>query len=95
MRNVIIQCLLCVSVTFGIWIAVFSIYLRYNHVKKQAKIQEKGNPFIWSLGEKLQSKPDSAHIPRVYNVRVERQSEDEPAELKSLLRLGKYFDFLC
>ncbi|XP_020765608.1 inactive polypeptide N-acetylgalactosaminyltransferase-like protein 5 [Odocoileus virginianus] len=93
MRNVIIQCLLCASVTFGIWIAVFSIYLRYNHVKKQAKIQEKGNPFIWSLGEKLQSKPDSAHIPRAYNVRVERQSEDEPAEPKSLLRLGENFNY--
>ena len=95
MRNVIIQCLLCASLTFGIWIAVFSIYLRYNHVKKQEKIQEKGNPLIWSLGEKLQSRPDSVHLPRAYNVRVKRASEDEPAEPKSLLSSGKYSYFLC
>lgn len=95
MRNVIIQSLLCASLTFGIWIAVFSIYLHYNHVKKQEKTQEKGNPLIWSLGEKLRSKADSVHIPRAYNVRVQRASEDEPAEPKSLLRLGKYFDFPC
>uniref|UniRef100_A0A452F7T6 Polypeptide N-acetylgalactosaminyltransferase like 5 n=1 Tax=Capra hircus TaxID=9925 RepID=A0A452F7T6_CAPHI len=88
MRNVIIQSLLCASLTFGIWIAVFSIYLHYNHVKKQEKTQEKGNPLIWSLGEKLRSKADSVHIPRAYNVRVQRASEDEPAEPKSLLRLG-------
>ncbi|XP_055445600.1 inactive polypeptide N-acetylgalactosaminyltransferase-like protein 5 [Bubalus kerabau] len=93
MRNVIIQCLLCASLTFGIWIAVFSIYLRYNHVKKQEKIQEKGNPLIWSLGEKLQSRPDSVHLPRAYNVRVKRASEDEPAEPKSLLSSGENFNY--
>ena len=94
MRNIIIQCLLYGSLTLGIWTTIF-IYFHHNHVKNQEKkIQEKGNPLIWSLGKKLQTEHGSVQIPRPY-VRVKRPNEDETTEQKSFIKLGKYFDFLC
>ncbi|TKC45354.1 hypothetical protein EI555_005614, partial [Monodon monoceros] len=93
MRNVIIQCLLYGSLTLGIWTAIFSIYFHHNPVKnEEKKIQEKGNPLIWSLGKKLQTKHGSVQIPRPY-VRVKRPNEDETTEQKSFLKLGKDFNY--
>ncbi|XP_072820309.1 inactive polypeptide N-acetylgalactosaminyltransferase-like protein 5 isoform X2 [Vicugna pacos] len=96
MRNVIIKCLLCGSFTFGIWTAVFTIYFRNNHVGNQEKIPlKKEDPFIWSLGEKLQEQTfqGSEQIPRPH-VSTGSSSKDEIKEQKPILKLRDDFNYL-
>lgn len=93
MRNVIIQCLLYGSLTFGIWTALLFIYFYHNHVSNwQKKNQETTS--TWSLDRKLQQQitHGSGKILRPH-VRVQRTNRDETKEQRPFLKLGKYFDF--
>uniref|UniRef100_A0A8C5XXI1 Polypeptide N-acetylgalactosaminyltransferase like 5 n=1 Tax=Microcebus murinus TaxID=30608 RepID=A0A8C5XXI1_MICMU len=80
MRKVIIPCLFCVSLTFGIWATLFSMYMHHNHASDhQNRSQEPIS--AWSLGQNVQQQiiHDSEQISKPH-VKVKH----EPEELQPL-----------
>ncbi|XP_045693800.1 inactive polypeptide N-acetylgalactosaminyltransferase-like protein 5 [Phyllostomus hastatus] len=90
MRNVIVQFLLCGSLTFGIWTLLLCVYFYHDHVGGgQAESQELAS--IWSLEKKLQ--PPITHGPG-HPVQAERPNEDETKERRPFLNSSKDVQFM-
>ncbi|XP_039717187.1 inactive polypeptide N-acetylgalactosaminyltransferase-like protein 5 [Pteropus medius] len=93
MRHVIIQCLLCGSLTFGIWTALSFIYLCHNYVSDWPKETQEATS-VWSLDKKLQQiiLHGSGTRPKP-RVRVKRPNRDETKERGTFLKLAKKFNY--
>ncbi|XP_032955041.1 inactive polypeptide N-acetylgalactosaminyltransferase-like protein 5 isoform X2 [Rhinolophus ferrumequinum] len=93
MRNVVIRCFFCGSLTFGICAALLFLCFHYYHVSKWQEQTREGTSVLF-LDEKLQQpiSRGSWETPTPH-ASVQRPNEDETKEQRPLLKLNKDFNY--